>query len=241
MSIRHFWPLFNGCLQELDSSLSAATKVFIPLQKKQLSNICSSPCVVNFTLYFIMELFKSIVSRIIDVPNEELQSFVSLFTIQEIKRNGFLSHAGKQPDEVFFIERGLVRVTIQDTKGAEHTIHFAMEGQFIADYASYLRKQPANYSIQAIEDTRVVVLSRSAIDWGYENLACGEQLGRRLAELYFSMHDDRIKMSYLHGPKDRYNQIERVYPGIFGRIPQHMIASYLGISPVHLSRIKRSI
>lgn len=188
-----------------------------------------------------MELFKSVVSRIIDVPDEELESFVNRFNIEEIKRNAFLSHAGKVPDEVFFIERGLVRVIIQDSKGAEHTVHFAMEGQFIADYASYLRKQQANYSIQAIEDTRVVVLSRAAIELGYVNLAYGEQLGRRLAELYFSMHDDRIKMSYLLGPKERYDEIENVYPGILSRIPQHMIASYLGISPVHLSRIKRSI
>lgn len=209
---------------------------------KQITNFfCSSLFDINFDLHCGMELFKSVVSKIIDVPDQELHSFVNRFSIQEIKRNGFLSHAGRVPDEVFFIERGLVRVIIQDSKGAEHNIHFAMEGQFIADYASYLRMQPANYSIQAIEDTRVVVLSRESIDWGYQHLSCGEQLGRRLAEFYFSMHDDRIKMTYLLGPRDRYDQIERVYPGILSRIPQHMIASYLGISPVHLSRIKRSV
>jgi CRP-like cAMP-binding protein len=186
-----------------------------------------------------MELFKSIVSRIIDISDTELHSFVNRFSIVEFKRNGMLSQVGKVPDEVFFIERGLVRVIIQDGSGVEHTIHFAMEGQFIADYASYLRKQPANYSIQAIEDTRVVVLSRGAIDWGYANLSCGEQLGRRLAEFYFSIHDDRIKMSYLMGPRERYNEIEHVHPGILSRIPQHMIASYLGISSVHLSRLKK--
>jgi len=208
-------------------------------QKQITKFFCSSLFDINFISHSGMELFKSVVSKIIDVPDGELHSFVNRFSIQEIKRNGFLSHAGKIPDGIFFIECGLVRVIIQDVSGAEHTIHFAMEGQFIADYASYLRVQPANYSIQAIEDTRVLVMSRGAIEWGYANLSCGEQMGRRLAEFYFSMHDDRIKMSYLLGSRERYDEIENIYPGILSRIPQHMIASYLGISSVHLSRLKK--
>jgi len=63
-------------------------------------------------------------------------------------------------------------------------------------------------------------------------------LGRLLAELYFSFHDDRIKRSYALSPKERYSGIEEIFPGILSRVPQHMIASYLGISSVHLSRLK---
>jgi CRP-like cAMP-binding protein len=186
-----------------------------------------------------MEFFKLIVSQTIGYIPQEWEEFAEQIYIQEYKKNAFLAESNRIPDEVFFIERGLIRVITQDGSGVEHTVHFATEGQFIADYASYLRKQPAHYSIQAIEETRVVVLSRSAIDWGYENMACGEQLGRRMAELYFSMHDDRIKKFYLLGAKERYDEIENVYPGILSRIPQHMIASYLGISSVHLSRLKK--
>jgi hypothetical protein len=66
----------------------------------------------------------------------------------------------------------------------------------------------------------------------------GEKLGRLVAEQYFSYHDDRIKQTFSLTPKERYHKIEEVFPGILNRIPQHMIASYLGISSVHLSRIK---
>lgn len=185
-----------------------------------------------------MEFFKFVVSQIINYTPKEWEGFVSQIRIQNFKRNTFLAEANRIPEEVFFIEKGLIRVLINDSKGTEHTIHFATEGQFIADYASYLRIQPAHYSLQAIEDTRVIVIPRAAIDWGYAHMKQGEKLGRLVAEHYFSYHDDRIKQTFSLSPKERYDKIEEVFPGILNRIPQHMIASYLGISSVHLSRIK---
>lgn len=185
-----------------------------------------------------MEFFKFIVSQIIDYTPKEWDGFASQIRIQEFKKSTFLAEANRIPEEVFFIEKGLIRVLINDSRGTEHTFHFATEGQFIADYASYLRMQPAHYSLQALEDTRVIVIPRAAIDWGYANMKQGEKLGRLVAEQYFSYHDDRIKQTFSQTPKERYDKIEEVFPGILNRIPQHMIASYLGISSVHLSRIK---
>ena len=185
-----------------------------------------------------MEFFKFIVAQIINCSPEEWEGFAKQIRVQEFKKNAFLAEANRVPDEVFLIEKGLIRVLINDSKGTEQTFHFATEGQFIADYASYLRRQPAHYSLQALEDTRVVVIPRAAIDWGYEHMKQGEKLGRLVAEQYFSYHDDRIKQTFSLTPKERYHKIEEVFPGILNRIPQHMIASYLGISSVHLSRIK---
>jgi CRP-like cAMP-binding protein len=185
-----------------------------------------------------MELFKFIVGQIVDLESHESKAFNDQLSIHEFKKGSLLSLSGKVPEEVFFIEKGLVRVVINDSKGAEHTIHFSQEGQFIADYASYLRKQPAHYALQALEDTRVVLIPRLAIEWGYANLKHGDKLGRLLAELYFTFHDDRIKSLYSLTPLQRYNGMERIFPEILSRVPQHMIASYLGISSVHLSRLK---
>ncbi|MBM3428507.1 MAG: Crp/Fnr family transcriptional regulator [Bacteroidetes bacterium] len=185
-----------------------------------------------------MDFFKLVVSQLIECTPEEWNGFSSQIRIQEFKKNAFLAEAHRVPDEVFFIERGLIRVLINDSKGMDHTFHFATENQFIADYASYLRMQPAHYSLQALEDTRVVVIPRAAIDWGYAHMRQGEKLGRLAAEQYFSYHDDRIKQTFSLTPKERFDKIEEVFPGILNRIPQHMIASYLGISSVHLSRLK---
>ena len=144
------------------------------------------------------------------------------------------------PNEIFFINKGLIRVIVTDNEGVEHSIHFAMENQFIADYSSFLLKQPSLYTLQAEEETEVVVMPRAAIEWGYKNLAQGDRLGRLIAEFYFIYQDNRIKNLYARTPKERYDSITDVFPGIHNRVPQHMIASYLGISPVHLSRLKKA-
>ena len=94
-------------------------------------------------------------------------------------------------------------------------------------------------SIRTLEETQVVVLPRAAIEWGYSNLKEGEKMGRLVAEYYYIYQDDRIKNNYVRTPKQRYDSISEVFPNIHNRVPQHMIASYLGISPIHLSRLKK--
>ena len=94
--------------------------------------------------------------------------------------------------------------------------------------------------MQALEETQVVVLPRSAIEWGYKNLIEGQKLGRLIAEFYFIFQDERTKNIYVRTPKQRYDSITEVFPNIHNRVPQHMIASYLGITSVHLSRLKKA-
>jgi len=82
-------------------------------------------------------------------------------------------------------------------------------------------------------------MPRSAIEWGYRELKQGDRLGRLIAEFYFIYQDNRINNQYIRSPKERYNSISQVFPNIHNRVPQHMIASYLGITPIHLSRLKK--
>ncbi|HEY3390503.1 MAG TPA: cyclic nucleotide-binding domain-containing protein [Prolixibacteraceae bacterium] len=79
--------------------------------------------------------------------------------------------------EVFFINKGLVRVFVTDNEGTEHSIHFALENQFIADYPNFIQKQPSLYSLQAVEETQAVVLPSSAIEQGYHYLTEEQKWG----------------------------------------------------------------
>lgn len=161
--------------------------------------------------------------------------------IQKIfRKNQFLSRPLAIPNEIFFITKGLVRVVVTDEAAVDHSIHFALENQFICDYASFIQQKPSVYSIQALEDTDVIILPRSLIAWGYEYLQEGNKLGRLIAEFYFIYQDNRIKNMIALSPKERYDSITEVFPDIHNRVPQHMIASYLGITPVHLSRLKKT-
>ena len=175
----------------------------------------------------------------IKVPEDQLNELLGQSITKTCKRQEILSRPNAVPNEIFFINKGLIRVLITDNEGMEHTIHFALENQFIADYSSFMQKKPSFYTLQAVEETEVVVLPRAAIEWGYKNLAEGQKLGRLIAEFYFIYQDDRIKNMYARTPRQRYDSITEVFPNIHNRVPQHMIASYLGITPVHLSRIKK--
>jgi len=186
-----------------------------------------------------MEQIRQVMKQMINVAENELNDFLSQAVTKTFKRQEILSRPNAVPDEIFFINKGLIRVLINDNEGTEHTIHFALENQFIADYSNFIQKQPSFYSLQTLEETQVVILPRSAIEWGYKNLAEGQKMGRLVAEYYFIYQDDRIKNIYVRTPKQRYDSITDVFPNIHNRVPQHMIASYLGITPIHLSRLKK--
>lgn len=186
-----------------------------------------------------MEQIRHVMKQMISISEDELNAFLCKTITKTFKRQETLSYPNVIPNEIFFVKKGLIRVLITDNAGTEHTIHFALENQFIADYSNFIQQQPSIYSLQALEETQVVVLPRSAIEWGYENLQEGQKMGRLIAEFYFIYQDDRIKNMYARTPKQRYDKITEVFPNIHNRVPQHMIASYLGISPVHLSRLKK--
>jgi len=187
-----------------------------------------------------MEQLKYAMRQMIQVSNSEMENFLAQAFVKTFKKNETLNQPGAIPNEIYFIKSGLIRVLIIDAEGTEHTIHFALENQFIADYSNFIQKKFSIYTLQALEETQVVVLPRTAIDWGYENMKEGQKMGRLIAEFYFIYQDDRIKNTYARTPKQRYDSISEVFPNIHNRVPQHMIASYLGISSVHLSRLKKA-
>jgi signal-transduction protein with cAMP-binding, CBS, and nucleotidyltransferase domain len=180
------------------------------------------------------------IRQMITISESEMNELTSKCSIKKFEPKEFLSEQNEVSVEIFFINKGLIRSLIIDPDGVEHTIHFATENQFIADYSSFMLRTPAGNSLQAIEETEVVVMPKESIDWGYTHLKQGDKMGRLIAEFYFIYFDNRLKNQYIYSAVERYENISKVFPNIHHRVPQHMIASYLGISPVHLSRLKRS-
>ncbi|MEM8568403.1 MAG: Crp/Fnr family transcriptional regulator [Bacteroidota bacterium] len=187
-----------------------------------------------------MKVLEMAIRQMINISEIEMEEFLSRCFKKKFKRKEILSFPGVVPNEVFFISSGLIRVCVVDQNGNEHTIHFALENQFICDYSAFMRKDKSLYHLEALEETQVVVLPRNAVEWGYQNLNEGDRMGRLIAEFYFIYQDNRIKNEYTRTAKERYDSINEVFPNIHNRVPQHMIASYLGITPIHLSRLKKA-
>tara|TARA_B110000971_G_C19991602_1_gene492235 strand:- start:475 stop:1053 length:579 start_codon:yes stop_codon:yes gene_type:complete len=189
------------------------------------------------------EQFKNIhqvISSFIELSDEEWINYFSMFKTKEINKKEIILHEGNICKDVFFINKGVLRFYFVDNNGEEKTFHFAIENTFATDYKSFLKRIPSSYSIQALEDTQVITMSLEMLLSGYEILNNGEKLGRLLAEDYFFMFNDKIQAIYTQTPLERYHDLTISFPKIFQRVPQHLIASYLNISSVHLSRLKNA-
>ena len=187
-----------------------------------------------------LENIKKVISNYIEISNDEWTSYASKLCIKDIKKKEIILSQGHICSDVFFVVDGLLRMFFVDHDGEEKTFHFSFENTFSADYESFLKKIPSNYTIQAMEDTTIVLMSYEMLHEGYKSLRSGEKLGRLLTEEYFFIFNDKIQAIYTQSPIERYNNLTEKFPNILQRIPQHYIASYLNISPVHLSRLKNS-
>ena len=187
-----------------------------------------------------LEKIKKLISNYIEISDEEWIAYASKLCIQQIEKKQTILNQGEICRDVFFVVDGLLRVFFVDDQLEEKTFHFSFENTFSADYESFLKKTPSNYSIQALEDTTIILMSYEMLQDGYKSLENGERLGRLLAEEYFFIFNDKIQAMYTLSPLERYNKLIKTFPDILQRIPQHYIASYLNISSVHLSRLKNA-
>jgi len=179
-----------------------------------------------------------VISNYIVISDEEWDCFASKIRTQEIPKKSIILNKETICRDVFFVNKGLLRVYFIDSNGDEKTFHFALKNTFIADYESFFKRIPSNYSIQAMEDTTIVLVSHDVLQHGYKILRNGERLGRLLAEDYLFICNDKLQAIYTQTPLQRYYNLTNEFSNIFQRIPQHYIASYLNISSVHLSRLK---
>lgn len=178
------------------------------------------------------------ISSLIDISPQEWEYYSSLLEVRKFRKREMLIQSGQVCKHIYFVNSGLLRIFFYDSQGEERTFHFTLENDFSTDYESFLFGTKANYSIEAIEDTEVVLMSHFMVNDGYEKLRDGQKLGRLLAEKYFVILSNGIQSIYTLSPLERYNLMNKQFPGILQRVSQKNVASYLNISPVHLSRLK---
>lgn len=186
----------------------------------------------------LVDIYKTLTDHI-DISETEWKDYSQMLRTRIVRKKEIIHMQGNICREVFFVRKGLLRIFFIDCDGNEKTFHFAHEGTFATDYESFLKQIPASYSIQALENCELNSMSYEMIQYGYTNLRNGEKLGRLLAEEYFFLFSDKIRAIYTLTPLERYNNLKKEIPSIFQRIPQHYIASFLNISSVHLSRLKK--
>ena len=163
-----------------------------------------------------------------------------LFHKKVIQKDEHLLEAGQVCRHLTFIERGLVRYYLF-TNGEEQTNYFNKEGEWVCDYPSFLSKTPTMVCIQALEPTIVWTISYVDLQTFYKEVEYGERFGRLGIEQVFNNIMQQIISLYTDKPEVRYEKFISAYFDIAQRIPQYYVASYVGVKPQSLSRIRKRI
>ena len=182
---------------------------------------------------------RELMSQYIEFDDQEWDYFLSILRFKEVRKGEIVVCEGSLSTNIYFIINGALRTYFTNDSGQERTFHFSLENTFAVDYESFLKGTPSKYSIQALEQTSLALISIDMLRETYKTMRNGERLGRIIAEKYFFLWSGVIQDMYMLTPIERYNNMTRKFPNIINRVPQHYIASYLNITPVHLSRLKR--
>lgn len=182
-------------------------------------------------------LFESINQKI-QLTEAELQQCLTFFIPKKLSKKQYLLRAGEVCQYITLVEQGLLYSYTIDAKGAEHVLQFAPEGWWIADNYSFLTGEPSSYFIQSLEEAELLLLSPLALEEMLLHIPKMERFFRLLMQNNLIAQQRRTLSSLSLSAEERYNRLLQQYPEIVQRVPQHLIASYLGITPETLNRIR---
>lgn len=163
------------------------------------------------------------------------------FRTHTYKKKEFVNQEGSICGQLHFIEKGCLRMYFTNKKGVEQITQFAMEGWWIADYQSFTNKTPSEYSIQTIEESVIVSIDNQNLDELLKELPQLERYFRIIMQKAVAGAQIRSKLLYEMSKEEFYLHFSSSFPEFMLRVPQYMIASYLGLTPEYLSELRKKI
>jgi CRP-like cAMP-binding protein len=179
------------------------------------------------------------VSRHIQLTPEEVNYFTSIIKSRTVRKRQYLLQAGDVNRFEIFVNAGCLRSYEVDDKGQEHIVQFAPEDWWTGDMYSFLTGEPATKNIDALEDTEVLLIEKSHLEELYVQVPKFDRFYRLLLQRAYTTLERRISENLTLSAEERYNRFIERYPNLEQRLTQRQIASYLGITPESLSRIRR--
>ncbi len=188
----------------------------------------------------MFEQIENSLSRYIKLEKTEFEIFKTLLTYRHLNKKEILLRIGQDCRNIYFLNKGCIRYYYL-IDGEEKTAQFFFENGWFTDYESFLSDTPAENFVDALEDTELLCLERDDLLKLYEQVPKFERFGRIISENAYLGIRQRTKTLTNLTSEQRYLSLMKERPKIFGRIPQHYIASYLNIKPQSLSRIRKQL
>lgn len=183
-------------------------------------------------------LLESIARRDVNLATEEIEILKSLFTYKKFRKHQYILQEGEVATHDNFIIKGFSRTYRVDDKGQEHVLRFTPEEWWTGDLASFLSGKPSIYNVDCLEDTEVLRITCADLDTLLERVPKMNKYFRLLYQRSIISYNLRLASNLSKSASERYEEFIERFPDIWQRVPNHQIASYLGITPQSLSRIR---
>src|SRR6478672_7676924 len=189
----------------------------------------------------MFELLHQKLAEKISLTEGEFNYCKSLFKPKKLRKRQYFLQEGDVCKYQAFVEKGILRSYTIDEKGSEHILQFATEGWWMADLSSYVTGESSLFNIQAIEASELLLISKPSWDELMLSIPKFEHYFRILIQNHLVATQKRLMQSLSETAEEKYIKFSKTYPDCLQRVPQHMIASYLGVSRETLSRLRKNI
>ncbi|MFL5748340.1 MAG: Crp/Fnr family transcriptional regulator, partial [Niastella sp.] len=185
--------------------------------------------------------FKKYLAEKMTLTGEDWAVIEPVCIIKKLKKRQFLLQEGDVWRYHAFVCKGCLRRYSIDAKGIEHIIQFSIENWWAGDRDSLMNKTPSKYNIDAVEDSVILVIRNEDFDRLYQQLPAFNTMVNQILFRSFNASQERINATISMTAEEKYLYFINNFPALANRIPRHMVASYLGITPETLSRIKGNL
>jgi CRP-like cAMP-binding protein len=187
-----------------------------------------------------MQALRTYIDRYISgtLSDADFAVVMGAFTPKKLRRRQYLLQAGEVCKYTGFVLKGALRQYSVDEKGQEHIMHFAVENWWVGDRESFVMLTPSRYNIDALEDCELLLTTNAQLQELIRTVPAIAVMVREMDQRNFIATQKRLYASIGHSAEERYEELVAQHPDYLQRFPQHMIASYLGISPETLSRVR---
>ncbi len=179
------------------------------------------------------------IRSIVQVPPAEAEKLLDIGKPVTIRRGDYFLQEGQVPRKFAFVGKGLFRYLYIDAEGREYTRNFMPEQSFISAYSAMIRQKPSRVFIEALENSEILEMDYSRWQEVRKGHSCWDRFLIAMLESAFSTRESRERDLLLADAGERYNIFRADFPGLEKRVSQQLIASYLGISPASLSRLRK--
>ncbi|WP_306349751.1 Crp/Fnr family transcriptional regulator [Flavobacterium sp. '19STA2R22 D10 B1'] len=179
------------------------------------------------------------IQKFVVLNEEEIQQVQTFFAAVQVKKKEYILEEGTICKNNYFVEKGCLRMFFRNEKGVEQTTQFAIENWWISDYMSFTMQSPATFSIQAVEHSEIISISIEKLEEMFLQVPKMERYFRAVYQKTTAANQIRMKYLYEFSREEQYRHFSTSFPEFIQRIPQYMLASYLGFTPEYLSEIRK--